>query len=77
MKRLKATTIKTYTNNQLTRHLDRLQDKFERCSPFRISTSGQVFEYSKADNAYFYTFTTNDRYSIIDAIESTYRQLGI
>lgn len=77
IKRLKSTTVKAYTNNQLTRHLDRLQDKFERCSPFRISISGQVFEYSAIDNAYYFTFTTNDRHSIIDAIESTYRQLGI
>ena len=74
MKRLKTSTIKRYSNKQLVRHLDRLLDLFD-LAPFRLTGCGKVFEYDLSNNSYFFSFTTEDRDTLIIAIEAIHRTL--
>ena len=74
MKRLKDSTIKRYSNKQLVKHLDRLLDLFD-LAPFRLSGCGEVFEYDPANNAYIFSFDTEDRDTLILAIEAIHRTL--
>ena len=83
MKRLKDSTIKSYSAYQLAKHLDRLMDLHEDAAPYRINlpcdalyvfcddhiTSG-VYEYRCSINDY-------NKDVIIDAIESEYRHWGV
>ena len=77
MKRLKETTIKAYTTNQLLKHLDRLDDqhiKTAGSSAYRIDfQSGQVLK-SNGDHCFFYC-SDYDRDVIISAIRGLYQRL--
>tara|TARA_B100001059_G_scaffold235601_1_gene281835 strand:- start:11017 stop:11253 length:237 start_codon:yes stop_codon:yes gene_type:complete len=73
MKQLKPSTIKRYDARQLRRHLDRLQDQFEAGSAlYRID---QYAVRQLIGDAYYPLCNLNDRDMIIEAIESTYREL--
>lgn len=74
MKRLKTSTIKRYSNKQLVRHFDRLLDLFD-LAPFRLTGCDKVFEYDPSNNCYFFSFTTDDRDTLIIAIEAIHRTL--
>ena len=75
-KALRESTIKRYDVHQLTRHLEKLQDYF-LIAPFRIDTI--IREYDSYTNSYFVYCQIHEtnRDMIIDAIESTYRELKI
>ena len=79
MKRLKTSTIKQYDNAKLLKHLDRLLDQFAGLAPFRICSgpyhNSSVFELE--GDAYWFSFTSQDREAILDAIQKTYRQLSL
>jgi len=74
MKQLKTSTIKRYSNKQLVRHFDRSLDLFNT-APFRITGCGKVFEYDPSNNCYFFSFNTEDRDTLIVAIEAIHRTL--
>jgi len=73
VKRLKESTIKAYSISQLRRHLDRLQNHFVD-SPYRLEY-GKVYKYEKKENVYYYYGETRE--AVIDAINETYKELGI
>ena len=76
MKRLKETTIQRYDAQQLRRHLDRLQDQFE--AGFALYRIDQYSIRELISYDYYRHFCNlNSRYEIIEAIESTYRKLGL
>lgn len=84
MKRLKPATMKRYTERQLMRHLDRLQDQTAlnyECSPFRIDHAfGAIYEARQNNDggtSYLFYCSDQNREDIINAIESTYRTIGI
>jgi hypothetical protein len=77
MKRLKDSTVKRYTNQQLLNHLDRLLSLFS-VAPYRICDN-LIFELKPSLNfeSYHFAFSDLDRDRIIDSIETVYLKLNM
>ena len=75
MKRLKDSTIKRYTNDQLINHLDRLQSELDE--PLYRITCNQVFAYNQNMKAYCFECTNYHRESILDCIRRSWNALNI
>tara|TARA_S200002703_G_C3730578_1_gene224551 strand:- start:227 stop:787 length:561 start_codon:yes stop_codon:yes gene_type:complete len=74
-KRLKPVTLKKYSAEQLAKHLDRLQDHFVD-APYRVSFGYlEVRKYDKDDNCYYFYGISKE--SILEAVNDSYRLLGI
>jgi len=73
MKRLKESTVKSYSNSQLLNHLENLLCQFWD-SPYRIVT-GSIFELDN-DGSYYHSCSI-DRGSLIECIEACYEMLGM
>ena len=75
MKRLKDSTIKKYTNNQLINYLDRLQSKLDE--PLYRTIGAQVYAYNQNERAYDFECNNYQRESIIDCIRRSWNALNI
>ena len=76
-KRLKETTITKYTNKQILKHLDRLLDLFDD-APFRIDeVHGRIYILSSRKDTYLYFCCFWNRENILNALDTTYRKLGL
>jgi len=82
-KRLKPNTLKNYSDKQLLKHLDRLQDHFidedlhiQTTPPYRVDLSYfEVRTYDLEHDCYFFYGET--RSVIMSSIKHTYQLLGI
>jgi|13_taG_2_1085334.scaffolds.fasta_scaffold01217_11 hypothetical protein len=78
-KRLKSATLKSYSGKQLARHLDRLQDHFidkDLTPPYRVDFSYlEIRKYDQECDAYLFQGISKE--SIEEAVNDTYRLLGI
>lgn len=79
MKRLKQSTIKAYTNTQLIKHLDRLDDLHitqKGASFFRVDFStGEI--YKDHGESFLFYCDDNSRDAILNAIQEIYFKLAI
>ena len=78
-KRLKSATLKSYSGKQLAKHLDRLQDHFidkDLTPPYRVDFSYlEIRKYDQECDAYLFQGISKE--SIEEAVNDTYRLLGI
>lgn len=78
-KRLKLATLKSYSGKQLAKHLDRLQDHFidkDLTPPYRVDFSYlEIRKYDQECDAYLFQGISKE--SIEEAVNDTYRLLGI
>ena len=73
-KELSEASIRTYSNKQILKHLDRFMSKHFNVDPFRIDyQTGEVRLYDAGDKAYYYFCSTEDRDTILKALFTTYK----
>jgi len=76
VKRLKDSTIKRYTNEQLINHLDRIQSELDE-PLYRVTACKSIYEYREEKQAYVHYSRGRSRSLILSCIRRSWYTLGI